>query len=105
LDVVQRERKIDRDSLRVIANGRVYTGKQAKQLRLIDSIGTFDDAVKIASKMANIEGEPVLVREKKNRGIIDIILESLSKNEINEIKNEFKEEFLSKPILQYKFEN
>lgn len=104
LDIVSKERKIDRDELLKIANGRVFTGRQALEHKLVDTLGTYEDAVKIACNIAKIEGEPVIVKERAVNNFIDIFLNSFSHSELNELKNEFKEEFLNKPILQYKFE-
>ena len=38
-----------------IAEGKVYSGKQAKELNLIDEIGTFEDAIAKAAELAEIE--------------------------------------------------
>ncbi len=108
LDVVSKERKIDKDSLRKIANGRVYTGRQALILHLVDKLGTFDDAVVLAGKMAGIEGEPVLVKEKEKYSLIKQIIEGSTKqtdinSDIHDIKELLKNEILAQPVLQYKF--
>lgn len=104
LDIVSKERKIDKDELREIANGRVFTGRQALEHKLVDSLGTYQDAVKMACTIAKIEGEPVIVKEKQVHNFVEVFLNGFSHSEINELKNEFKEEFLNKPILQYKLE-
>jgi protease-4 len=44
-----------------IADGRIITGRQAKELGLVDELGNFQDAVDIAAEMAGIEGEPRVV--------------------------------------------
>jgi len=104
LDVVSTERKIDKEELRKIANGRVFTGKQAKDLKLVDSLGTFQDAVRIAGQIAKIDGEPSIVREKNKRNFIEFFLEGMSGSQLKDIKEEISSEFLNKPVLQYKFE-
>lgn len=104
LDVVSTERKIDKEELRTIANGRVFTGKQAKDLKLVDSLGTFQDAVRIAGQIAKIDGEPSIVREKNKRNFIEFFLEGMSGSQLKDIKEEISSEFLNKPVLQYKFE-
>lgn len=103
LNVVSKSRNMDKEELREIANGRVFTGRQAKEIGLVDSLGTFDDAVRIASNIAGIEGEPVIVREKKKENLIERILDTFSNNELRSIKNEIKSEFFEQPLLQYKF--
>ncbi len=104
LDVVSKERKIDMEDLKKIANGRVFTGSQAKKLGLVDSLGTFEDAIRIAGKMAGIEGEPTIVKERTRLGILERLTEGSTSSEIKNLKEEIKNEFIEKPVLQYKFE-
>ena len=43
------------ENLRKLAGGRIYTGRQAKELGLIDELGTLDDAINEAKKLAGLE--------------------------------------------------
>ena len=56
LDVVAKGRRdaIPRETLRQIADGRIYTAKQALELRLIDEIGYFDSAYEKTLAMAGL---------------------------------------------------
>jgi len=98
LDVVAKERKMDKETLLKYANGRVFTGLQAKEYGLVDSLGTFEDAIRITSKMAGIEGEPRIVREKKRFSFFEEMLGSKIED-VTDIKGKLFDE----PILQYKF--
>ena len=55
LKLVGDSRKIDRDDLEEIAGGRVWSGTQAKSLKLIDEIGGLDDCLAVVSKKAKLE--------------------------------------------------
>lgn len=44
-DIVAKGRNIPLAKVKALADGRIYTAKQAKKLNLIDNIGTFEDAV------------------------------------------------------------
>ena len=103
-NVVKTERKIPEEKLRRIANGRVFTGQQALELGLVDKLGTLQDAVKIAAEMGGIEGEPVIVIEKRELSVFEKILDLRSDNDLNESSKYLKQEFIEAPILQYKFE-
>ena len=103
LEVVSKERKIDMESLKKIANGRVFTGRQAMDLKLIDSIGTYYDALRIAAQLGKIEGEPSIVMEKPAPGIFEYLMENMSKIGFSGIKDLLKEEYLEQPMLQYKY--
>lgn len=59
--VVAEGRKMDIAKVRQLADGRIYTGKQAKSLGLVDELGDFAAAVKITADLAGIKGEPELV--------------------------------------------
>lgn len=104
LSVVSSERKMDKEKLKEYADGRVFTGKQAKEIGLIDSLGTFEDAIAIAGRMAGIDGEPTIVKERERASLVERILDSFSGNELKSIKEEIKSEYINQPLLQYKFE-
>src|SRR5215467_3002 len=62
-----------------IANGKVWTGEQAKSMKLIDSIGDFEKVVEETAKSVGIPGEPTLVRpEKDRRTLLDLLLGDVS---------------------------
>ena len=58
---VSRERGLPLDSVKSLADGRVYSGAQAFELGLIDTLGSYRDAVALAGKLAGFEGEPKTV--------------------------------------------
>jgi len=45
------------DQLRKVASGRVWTGSQAKERGLVDVLGSFDDAVRIAAEKAGVASD------------------------------------------------
>src|SRR5882762_7358047 len=67
------------DDVKAIANGKVWTGEQALSMKLIDSVGDFEAAVKDTAKSVGISGEPTLVRsEKDRRTLLDLMLGDVS---------------------------
>ncbi len=62
VSIVSTERKIPKDSVRAFADGRIMTGRQALALGLVDTLGTLEDAKRIAASVCGIEGEPRLIR-------------------------------------------
>ncbi len=62
------------DSVKAIADGRVFSGKQALALRLVDKLGTLDDAIELAARMAGISGKPRTTRERRRSiNILDLL--------------------------------
>jgi protease-4 len=68
LAAVAEGRKLEVDRVRKIADGRVVTGAEAKDLGLVDELGNFYDAVELAKKEAKLDGEPHLVYPPDERG-------------------------------------
>ena len=52
---VAKGRGMAQDSVKAIAEGRVWTGEQALKIGLVDKLGNLDDAVKAAAKIAKVE--------------------------------------------------
>lgn len=62
------------EDIKGIADGKVWTGEQAKQMKLIDETGDFETAVKDTAKSVGISGDPTLVRsEKEKRTLFDLL--------------------------------
>ena len=99
ISIVENERGLDHDTLVKYADGRVFTGEQACSLGLIDTLGTYEDAITIAAQLAHIKGTPTIIKERK-RGLslFDRIFGETKFSELLELKDEI----LNQPILQYK---
>ncbi len=55
LDTVASGRSMEKAKVASIAEGRVYSGEKAKELGLVDNIGTFKDAIAKSAELSNIE--------------------------------------------------
>ncbi len=66
-------RSLEVSEVEPLADGRIYTGRQAKEARLIDELGDLDDAIHIAADIAGMEGEPKVVEPRKRFSFRDII--------------------------------
>lgn len=73
IDAVAQGRKMDRAQVAKLADGRIYSGRQAKELGLVDELGTLNDAIKTAASMAGIKGEPHVVKEEKKRSMLEFL--------------------------------
>jgi protease-4 len=73
---VSEGRGIDPKTIDRIADGRIFTGEQAKKLRLIDEIGTLSDAIRLAASRGGIkEEEPsVVYYPKRKTRFLDLLL-------------------------------
>jgi len=77
VDVIVRDRNIPRKQVVAIADGRVFTGRKAKEYGLVDYLGDMGSAAKIACQLAGRDGKYDLVYPpKKHASILDYVFES-----------------------------
>jgi protease-4 len=87
---VSTERGIPYDSVVAMADGRIFTGRMAKELGLVDTLGSFQEAVTITKELSGIAGEPRLVYPKKKRSLIDMFFEPMDRLLLPKIQYKFK---------------
>ena len=98
ISAVAEERKLPKESVRKLADGRVYTGRKAYQLHLIDTLGTYQDAIMIAAELAGIDRSPKIIKEKKKEKLSDMLF--------GEMRGEvarWRDELLHQSIVQYRY--
>ena len=54
-----------------LADGRIYSGRQALDSKLIDQLGNLPDAIKIAGELGGIEGKPKVLRKEKKTSLFE----------------------------------
>ena len=59
--------------VRELADGRIFTGRQARTARLVDELGDLQDAIKLAGKMGGIAGEPRVVETRKRFSLREML--------------------------------
>lgn len=75
VSVVSERRGLPKDKVKAIADGRIFSGRQALELGLVDHLGNLQDAIDLAAKLAGIEGEPaVIYPRKKDFSLIDLLI-------------------------------
>lgn len=67
VEVVSRERGLPEDQVRALADGRIFSGRQALERRLVDRMGNLEEAIALAGRMAGIGTEPDIVRPPEDR--------------------------------------
>ena len=69
IEAVSKNRKIKTETVRTLADGRVFTGRQALKAGLIDKLGGLQEAVDEAKKKAGIVGEARIIRPDVSGGV------------------------------------
>ena len=78
IQAVAEGRKLDRAKVAQVADGRILTGEQAKQLGLVDQIGNLQDAINTAAKMVGIEGKPTILYPKKKFSLLELLVQGIT---------------------------
>ncbi len=74
---VSKSRNIPIENLKKIADGRVFTGKDALKLKLVDKLGNFDDVIDYVKNICKIKGEPQIVYPKESKSILREVVDSI----------------------------
>jgi protease-4 len=67
LDAVVEGRNMDPKEVRRLADGRIFSGRQAKALGLVDELGGLEETIAETAKVVGIKGEPKVVYEETGR--------------------------------------
>jgi protease-4 len=67
-------RKMDQAKVMEIADGRILSGEQAKEIGLVDQLGNLQDAIDITAKMVGIEGKPKIIYPKRRLSFLEMIM-------------------------------
>jgi protease-4 len=75
VDVVVKGREKDREDIYSLANGAIFTGRQAYGYGLVDTIGGLNEAIDLASELGGITGDPKAVRphKRKSTSVFDLL--------------------------------
>lgn len=101
IDIVEHERSLKHAKAIEYADGRVFTGEQALKMGLVDTLGTYEDALRIAAEMGGIRGEIEIVKkeERKRPRLFDFLF---GEGELSDLLD-LKDEIFHQPILQYRY--
>jgi len=89
LEAVSLNRKISKEKISDIADGRIFTGRQALKIGLVDYLGDKKYAINIAAKLSGIKGEPeVVYPEEKGLKLWKYIVKEMVSVVVSELGEE-----------------
>jgi protease-4 len=98
VDVIVKDRNLSREKVVEIADGRVFSGRKAKELGLVDQLGDMSSAAKLALSLSGKEGKYDLVYpRKKSNSVFDYLIEGTA----NFVSDSIKEKFETRTGLSY----
>ena len=95
---ISKSRNLSNESVRSVADGRIFSGEKAKELGLVDELGNFNDAVLLAAQLAGITGKtPKLIYPEENQFSF---LKILAEQKLGMLFRNFPQ---AKPLLSYEW--
>lgn len=79
IDAISENRNLPKEKILPYADGRIFSGRQAQGYGLIDSLGTYEDAIKITANLCGITGEPQIIKERPKFSFMRKLLSRSSK--------------------------
>ncbi len=80
VEAVASGRNLDIEEVREFADGRVFTGREAKDLNMIDETGNLQDAIDLTARLAGIAGKPRLIELQQERvTLLDVFTGDISR--------------------------
>ena len=95
LNLVKKSRDISSSTLSLVSDGRIVTGKQAKELKLIDAVGTENDALSWLKKEAGLDDEVRVKDLSVQSEITELLNFSFLKKKINYLNQNFYNGFIA----------
>ncbi len=76
VDTIFEARKslLSRPEIVELADGRIFSGQQARDAKLLDRIGNLPEAIELAGELANIDGKPRVIRKQKKASLLEQLL-------------------------------
>jgi protease-4 len=99
--IVADGRGLPLETVRDVADGRVYTGQQALELGLVDELGTLEDAIARAAELGGIEGEPQIIELEPPPTLYDLLMGYSASTEFPSLEELLR--FGVVPSLEYRF--
>lgn len=102
--VIAEGRGLAEEDVQAMADGRIYTGRQALELDLVDELGNFQDAITKAADMGGISGEPRVIEYERLPNFTNLLLgmhANFSQSQSEQIVNTIHE--FTAPQLEYRY--
>ena len=78
----RKHRDLSREQVQEIADGRLMSGRQALEKKLVDQMGGLSDAIEYAGELGGIVGKPRVIRTKSRRSLLERLTRGIFGSEL-----------------------
>ncbi len=101
LDAVGKGRNLEREQVKQLATGEVYTARRARELGLVDELGDLGRALDVAAELGNVARRPVWV--KPRRGLRELLSTMVASSFVDAVASKLEERLSTKVYYQGRF--
>ncbi len=76
-------RRLEAKDVRGFAEGRIYSGRQAQGLKMVDDLGGLEDAIEAAAQMAGLPPKPKVVYPRRRFSLRDLLRSELGLGQVS----------------------
>lgn len=80
-----RQEHLTREDVVALADGRIFSGQQALEHKLVDQLGNLADAIDRAGELGGISGKPKVVRTKRKPSMLERMLGPTGKENLDKL--------------------
>lgn len=80
---VAQARQLSLDTIDTWANGKIFTGNQAKELKLIDQVGSLQDLIDLLKEKILVVGDINWVKPQVSHGLLHFVFDTSDKDEVS----------------------
>ncbi len=76
IEAISAGRQLNIEDVKKVADGRIFSGRQALEYKLVDQLGGFEDSLEFLQKALGLTGRPNVVFPEKESSLLDFLLQS-----------------------------
>jgi protease-4 len=85
ISAVAEGRGLDPQAVRAFAEGRIYSGRQAQSLKMVDDLGGLEDAIEAAARMAGLPAKPKVIYPRRRFSLRELLRNELGLGPVSRI--------------------
>jgi protease-4 len=98
IDTISKFRRLDREKVKSLATGEIFTAKKAMQIGLVDELGDHERAIEVASNLGNVPKRVVYIRPR--RAFLQRLFRGFASSIVDEVSLHLEDRLLREVTLQ-----
>jgi len=84
IEAISSGRQLEIEDVKKVADGRIFSGRQALEYKLVDQLGGFEDSLEFLQKSLGLTSRPDVVFPEKESSLLDFILQNKWAGKLNQ---------------------